>query len=56
MNWQALTSAYAKACEINYYAARADIEARRQANGDEEARRWLERFLSGEKLAWSNLS
>ena len=53
MNWIETTYAYAKACQINFYAAQADIAQRRRQNGDEEATRWFCRFLSGETIAWS---
>lgn len=56
MTWNDLTQRYAKACQISFYGAQADVQQRRQSNGDDEARRWLERFLSGERIAWSDFA
>jgi hypothetical protein len=53
MKWNTVTRQYAQACRISYYAAAADIEARRKANGDDEASRWFERYIGGERIAWN---
>ncbi len=54
MDWNALTQRYARECQISWYAAKADVEARRQSNGDDEAGIWFTRVLAGERLAWND--
>lgn len=51
-NWNKMVYDLARHCQISWYAAMADIEMRREANGDEEAARWFTRRLAGDKLAW----
>lgn len=52
--WNDVINHYAQACQIGYYAARADVFERRAMNGDAEAWRWFDRFIAGERLAWND--
>lgn len=52
MKWNTITHQYATACQISFYAAQADVQQRRQTNGDDEAARWFTRVFAGEQLRW----
>lgn len=56
MKWNTIAHQYATACQISYYAAQADVQQRRRANGDDEAARWFARAIAGEALAWSSFA
>jgi hypothetical protein len=56
MDWTDIARAYAQACGMDYAQAYADVSERRVSNGDVEARRWFERVIAGESLAWNDIA